>query len=687
MATEIGSLLIDMRADVARLSQDMGRVQSTVDGAMNNVKAAASRAATALGLIGVGVSVAGMIGLVKHAVGAMAALDDMAAKAGTTVEKFSALADVAKIGGHDIGLVEGAMVRLTKALAGGDEEAKGAGHALAALGLKAEELRKMDTADAMLKVAMALNKYENSGAKTTLMLDLLGKSGAAAIPYLEDLAEKGELVAKVTTEQAAAAEKLEKSMGAIKVVADDLTRSLAIPLVSALNDVIKNFNAARDAGYGFFQSLTGVGVRGLNEGIGDAKANAGQRIKELQEEIAKHQRDKDYMLSRGDKPAARDYDVDLQKAQQRLTYYKALQRMAVEEQWSGTGHLDARDLRARQKESLTGYESKNEKDKKGKKSHFDPDGDFDLKFAVMNEKARRSGFDERDKAAEAETTALAKLREKYVAMADPLQQYRVQLDEIEKLKQLGRANGGIDAATALEAEWAVNEAMDKTIDKLNGVKDAGKNAFSELTQAVESWGNKAADTFADFVVDGKASFGDLVNSMLKDIVRLQAKQMLDPITRGANGFLSQALSRMFPGFGGGGGAADIASAKGNAFDRSGLIPFAMGGVVDRPTLFPFSRGIGLMGEAGPEAILPLSRGPGGKLGVQSSGGGGITINLIESDSKAGQVQQRQSGGQSMIDIFVAQIRSVVSSDITSGRGPIPAAMESTYGSNRAAGSY
>ena len=52
-----------------------------------------------------------------------------------------------------------------------------------------------------------------------------------------------------------------------------------------------------------------------------------------------------------------------------------------------------------------------------------------------------------------------------------------------------------------------------------------------------------------------------------------------------------------------------------------LTAFARGGVVNRPTVFPFSRGIGLMGEAGPEAILPLRRGRDGRLGVEMNGAG------------------------------------------------------------------
>ena len=58
-----------------------------------------------------------------------------------------------------------------------------------------------------------------------------------------------------------------------------------------------------------------------------------------------------------------------------------------------------------------------------------------------------------------------------------------------------------------------------------------------------------------------------------------------------------------------------------------LTPFAKGGVVDGPTYFGHSGGLGLLGEAGPEAILPLQRGPGGKLGVAGGGGVQITQNF------------------------------------------------------------
>ncbi len=70
------------------------------------------------------------------------------------------------------------------------------------------------------------------------------------------------------------------------------------------------------------------------------------------------------------------------------------------------------------------------------------------------------------------------------------------------------------------------------------------------------------------------------------------------------------------------------SARGNAFGPAGVIPFDRGGIVDRPTLFPFARGIGLMGEKGEEAILPLERDSRGRLGVHAGGGGTGTVEAL-----------------------------------------------------------
>ncbi len=81
----------------------------------------------------------------------------------------------------------------------------------------------------------------------------------------------------------------------------------------------------------------------------------------------------------------------------------------------------------------------------------------------------------------------------------------------------------------------------------------------------------------------------------------------------------------------------VNNATGGVYAENGIQPFARGGIVDKPTLFPFAKGIGLMGEAGPEAIIPLRRGRDGNLGV-AGGGGGSTSVVVNVDATGSKVE-------------------------------------------------
>lgn len=97
-----------------------------------------------------------------------------------------------------------------------------------------------------------------------------------------------------------------------------------------------------------------------------------------------------------------------------------------------------------------------------------------------------------------------------------------------------------------------------------------------------------------------------------------------------------AFNRCYLGF--------LPFAKGAAFGAGRVAAFARGGVVDGPTHFPMRGGLGLMGEAGPEAIMPLARGADGRLGVRGGSGGGsvsVTMNITTPDAEGFRRSQSQ----------------------------------------------
>ena len=159
--------------------------------------------------------------------------------------------------------------------------------------------------------------------------------------------------------------------------------------------------------------------------------------------------------------------------------------------------------------------------------------------------------------------------------------------------------------------------------------------FAKQTQdAVAGAFKGMEDALVKFVQTGKLNFSDLARSIMADLTRMLVRASL-------LNFLSP-----FPFF----DKITGGSANGNAFAKNGIVPYRNGGVVGSPTMFKYGgSNLGIMGEAGPEAILPLQRGKGGKLGVQSSGGvGNIVVNVDASGSSVqGDSAQSQEFGRAL----------------------------------------
>jgi len=135
-----------------------------------------------------------------------------------------------------------------------------------------------------------------------------------------------------------------------------------------------------------------------------------------------------------------------------------------------------------------------------------------------------------------------------------------------------------------------------------------ETALTDLAALSENFGTQLTGALKSAAVSGK-SLDDVLRRIGLNLAGMALERGLQP--------LQGLMGTMFSGLLGG---------LGNImpFARGGVVPFASGGIVSAPTYFPAGRNIGLMGEAGAEAILPLRRTSDGKLGVAASGGGSGT---------------------------------------------------------------
>lgn len=179
-------------------------------------------------------------------------------------------------------------------------------------------------------------------------------------------------------------------------------------------------------------------------------------------------------------------------------------------------------------------------------------------------------------------------------------------DQVKQVDEL--AGAYLRAADHLDT---LTHQQERDIERKKQAQKAEEDLARSVAQTTEQMFNQ--------IVTAR-SWDDALKAVLSTIGQLVVKGLF------GGGPLGGAFNNAF-GVDAGGLASVLFNAKGNAFSASGVTPFAKGGVVSAPTMFGFGRGnLGLMGEAGPEAIMPLKRGADGKLGV-AGGGGGTTFNV------------------------------------------------------------
>lgn len=289
-----------------------------------------------------------------------------------------------------------------------------------------------------------------------------------------------------------------------------------------------------------------------------------------------------------------------------------------------------------------------------------------------------------------------------VQTTDPLNQTPEFVDRASSIKD--QADVELERITGL-LNKKIEDRPTRQLSDLQVAADT--DVFEKLDKDLESLSGTLSGTFVNGLMEGKLAFQDMANTIVKSMMEIVAELLI--ITPLMNAF--RAAVSGFGGFLGASampppvgvmtaplgpsssmmGGTQMLAARGavldegreiKAFRKGGIVnpileEFAKGGIVNKPTLFPMAKGSGLMGEAGPEAILPLTRDGSGRLGVRAQGVGGgdvkvennINITAPEGFVAEQSQTQNETGGMDT-EILFRQIESRIADRVSRRQGPM-----------------
>jgi hypothetical protein len=626
MAGGVGALTVSLGLDAADYVQGLNKADQLAKNASNNISnnfAVAARGAsvafTALATAG-----AAAFAAINAQAQNIANFQDISEKIGDTASAVSSLQTAADLSGTALDEVAAASIKLTSALAKTDDESKGAGAAITALGLNFQEFKNLSPVEQIDAVSKALAGFEDGAEKTAVAVALFGKSGASLIPFLNDLADEGERQIRLTDEQIQQADDYVKAQDRLKTQISQTTQTLAsdaIPAMTQFLDVvgriIKGFSSSEAASIILRTSLSAVGevfktiatggallsytFTALGTSIGFAGAAA-------------------VALATGNFRSIPDmfkaFQADAQKARSDLEEFLG----ALEKKPSANA-LDTSS--AKDKNNLP--EIIIQTQDKAKKAIIETN---DAAVSLANtyasvlqsaqELARPDGETQADRL-ERELNAITNLDSATRAYVETIIAQKRASDALkeseEERRQIIAENVRQQIEALKEAEKDRFEAVREQAIAQKKILEDQKDSYKDLERAVDGFAKNAASSLADFAFGGKTSFTDMVNSFLKDLARLALqKAIFNPIAEQFDIFTS--------GFGDGG----------EAFSGffSGL-GFANGGT---PPIGKAS----LVGERGPELFVPKVAGtviPNSKMGGMQTNNVSITINSDGSRNQNG----------------------------------------------------
>jgi lambda family phage tail tape measure protein len=665
-------------------------------------------------------------GFMDSFVESAANLNNLSTKTGIAVEQLSIMSSVAKLSGTSMDTVTGAVMKFEKSLASSSKETSIQAKAFKELGINTSDTSKT-TEQYLAMAADKLSGLHDGWQKNNIVMALFGKTGTDINEFLGDYAERGDLAAKVTAEQAAQAEAYERTMRKLEATTNAykaLIGSALMPVAKALSDeflamagnvnkldqsqkdVLKNdiatwaFGIAKalaagiDVGVMFMDMLNGtakaIGVliasmvtmgdvfkkvlsgdfsgawelaktnaSLLKDGMKDAWETATQGSTKYYDMVIKaegrFQAEKGKKVGADTRPNPKNigsdegsgpkdrvadsgYTAALLREQEAIiklrgelsklngvqqeTHSQLLKAEIDAGKYAGNMDKSKGAIRAAATEQelamlktnaaiadsiqATINKTKHEKDlwaQVEKNNQAEDAKVTSLRKSInegniQREVMRRYGATQNDvniainnfNIAQAQTAlTMAELTNASEQEISTLRKRLEVLRELGVLQQDKKEDDDAEAARQKTFSYGWEQSFNKYKEDAENAAGHAQTVFGAASKGMES-------AITNFVKTGKMDFADLASSIINSLIQIQAQKMT-----------ASLMSSLF-------------SADGNVFDNGNVLKSADGNVFDSPTLHGYSGGIGMIGEAGPESVMPLKRNAQGQLGVIAQGG-------------------------------------------------------------------
>jgi hypothetical protein len=539
-------------------------------------------------------------------------LNDLKDATGASIGNLSALEDVAARTGTSFQTVGSALVKFNAALAGAKPGTEAA-EVFKRLGLSVAELKNLDPAEAFRQTAVALSRFADDGNKARAVQELFGKSLREVAPLLNDVAKAGELVAKVTDEQANQAEKFNHQLDALSKNSLDAKRALLGDLLPGLNKVLAAFTQFQAA-----QGL-GIGTAALEVLKGNSFADAadgvvfyGKKLADLRGQFKIIAETSQGVARRG---ALIDLSKDIESAEKLEGYYRRLNRLTA----ADNGQTDPREL-ARRGRLAGGTESIGDINKPEKTR--DQVSELDkylqkLREALLAtqgisaaEQARidinRGLLGVLDQATQSQVIGLADALDRIKVRADSEKAFNALREEGRRLTEslrteeekfselLDRSNvlvaaGAISWGTYARASTSALEKSLENVEKLwSQLPKLGKR-LNEVTEETKAFSSQLNNALGDSILAAFEGSTSRIGDVWKNLIKRMAAQALQ----------AQLSTLLF-----GEGYGTTSNQVGGVFGGIGQFLGGLGGGA-RADGGPVRAGRPyLVGERGPEIVVP-----------------------------------------------------------------------------------